>query len=150
MGMEDMKDDMFYESEIKQTENEKIEEIVNETEEEKELDIFKIEPNESKDEAKMEKILENIENINTKVDIMKELFTKKIQSMEFEKETTDRLYNELQEYKNNLYFQLIKPIVTSLISIRESMKKGLKNFEEISKEEKFKIFESYIEEVETK
>lgn len=148
MGMEDMKDDMFYESEIKQTENEKIEEIVNETEEEKELDIFKIEPNESKDEAKMEKILENIENINTKVDIMKELFTKKIQSMEFEKETTDRLYNELQEYKNNLYFQLIKPIVTSLISIRESMKKGLKNFEEISKEEKFKIFESYIEEVE--
>jgi hypothetical protein len=148
MGMEDMKDDMFYESEIKQTENEKIEEIVNETEEEKELDIFKIEPNESKDEAKMEKILENIENINTKVDIMKELFTKKIQSMEFEKETTDRLYNELQEYKNNLYFQLIKPIVTSLISIRESMKKGLKNFEEISKEEKFKIFESYIEEIE--
>jgi hypothetical protein len=146
MRVEVTEDEMLKEKETEQSEEVRADEPLEEIVEEKEFENLETEGN--KEDDKMEKILENIENINIKVDIMKELFTKKIQSMEFEKETTDRLYNELQEYKNNLYFQLIKPIVTSLISIRESMKKGLKNFEEISKEEKFKIFESYIEEIE--
>lgn len=146
MRVEVTEDEMLKEKETEQSEEVRADEPLEEIVEEKEFENLETEGD--KEDDKMEKILENIENINIKVDIMKELFTKKIQSMEFEKETTDRLYNELQEYKNNLYFQLIKPIVTSLISIRESMKKGLKNFEEISKEEKIKIFESYIEEIE--
>ena len=83
--------------------------------------------NSKNDENKLEKILENIEDINGKVEILNNLFLKKIQSIEFEKKTTDKLYKELQEYKNDMYFQLIKPIVMSLVSIRESMKKNLKN-----------------------
>ena len=76
------------------------------------------------------------------------LFLKKIQSIEFEKKTTDRLYKELQEYKNDMYFQLIKPVVMSLVSLRESMKKNLKSFGVMSEEEKSEILQSYIEEVE--
>lgn len=105
--------------------------------------------NDSKnDENKLEKILENIEDINGKVEILNNLFLKKIQSIEFEKKTTDKLYKELQEYKNDMYFQLIKPIVMSLVSIRESMKKNLKSFGAMSEEEKSEILQSYIEEVE--
>ena len=104
--------------------------------------------NSKNDEDKLEKILENIEDINGKVEILNNLFLKKIQSIEFEKKTTDKLYKELQEYKNDMYFQLIKPIVMSLVSIRESMKKNLKSFGAMSEEEKSEILQSYIEEVE--
>ena len=104
--------------------------------------------NSKNDENKLEKILENIEDINGKVEILNNLFLKKIQSIEFEKKTTDKLYKELQEYKNDMYFQLIKPIVMSLVSIRESMKKNLKSFGAMSEEEKSEILQSYIEEVE--
>lgn len=104
--------------------------------------------NSKNDENKLEKILENIEDINGKVEILNNLFLKKIQSIEFEKKTTDKLYKELQEYKNDMYFQLIKPIVMSLVSIRESMKKNLKSFGVMSEEEKSEILQSYIEEVE--
>ena len=69
-------------------------------------------------------------------------------AIEFEKKTTDRLYKELQEYKNDMYFQLIKPVVMSLVSLRESMKKNLKSFGVMSEEEKSEILQSYIEEVE--
>lgn len=104
--------------------------------------------NSKNDENKLKKILENIEDINGKVEILNNLFLKKIQSIEFEKKTTDKLYKELQEYKNDMYFQLIKPIVMSLVSIRESMKKNLKSFGAMSEEEKSEILQSYIEEVE--
>ena len=104
--------------------------------------------NSKNDENKLEKILENIEDINGKVEILNNLFLKKIQSIEFEKKTTDKLYKELQEYKNDMYFHLIKPIVMSLVSIRESMKKNLKSFGAMSEEEKSEILQSYIEEVE--
>ena len=100
------------------------------------------------DENKLEKILRNIEDIDGKVEVLNDLFLKKIQSIEFEKKTTDRLYKELQEYKNDMYFQLIKPVVMSLVSLRESMKKNLKSFGVMSEEEKSEILQSYIEEVE--
>ena len=88
------------------------------------------------DENKLEKILRNIEDIDGKVEVLNDLFLKKIQSIEFEKKTTDRLYKELQEYKNDMYFQLIKPVVMSLVSLRESMKKNLKSFGVMSEEDK--------------
>jgi len=100
------------------------------------------------DENKLEKILRNVEDIDGKVEVLNDLFLKKIQSIEFEKKTTDRLYKELQEYKNDMYFQLIKPVVMSLVSLRESMKKNLKSFGVMSEEEKSEILQSYIEEVE--
>ena len=91
------------------------------------------------DENRLEKILRNIEDIDGKVEVLNDLFLKKIQSIEFEKKTTDRLYKELQEYKNDMYFQLIKPVVMSLVSLRESMKKNLKSFGVMSEEEKSEI-----------
>ena len=85
------------------------------------------------DENKLEKILRNIEDIDGKVEVLNDLFLKKIQSI---------------EYKNDMYFQLIKPVVMSLLSLRESMKKNLKSFDVMSEEEKSEILQSYIEEVE--
>ena len=121
------------------------EELESETAEQEEADKNDDSKN---DENKLEKILRNIEDIDGKVEVLNDLFLKKIQSIEFEKKTTDRLYKELQEYKNDMYFQLIKPVVMSLVSLRESMKKNLKSFGVMSEEEKSEILQSYIEEVE--
>ena len=131
------------EEKVEKEENE--EELESETAEQEEAD--KNDDSKS-DENKLEKILRNIEEIDGKVEVLNDLFLKKIQSIEFEKKTTDRLYKELQEYKNDMYFQLIKPVVMSLVSLRESMKKNLKSFGVMSEEEKSEILQSYIEEVE--
>ena len=131
------------EEKVEKEENE--EELESETAEQEEADKNDDSKN---DENKLEKILRNIEDIDGKVEVLNDLFLKKIQSIEFEKKTTDRLYKELQEYKNDMYFQLIKPVVMSLVSLRESMKKNLKSFGVMSEEEKSEILQSYIEEVE--
>ena len=99
-------------------------------------------------EDKIEKILKNIENLNNKLDEMNEMFLKKIQSTSFEKEIADKLHNEIQEYRNDLHFQLIKPLILDLINMRESMKKGVKSFDKKTNEEKLKLLQSYMEEIE--
>ena len=123
-------------------EEDKIEEkIQNEDDEKKEIH----ENTEFKNEEK--RILIEITNIDKKIDNLNKLFLRKIQSVEFEKETTDKLHKELQVYKNDMYFQFVKPFIMDLINIRESMRKGLENFSEKTEEEKLKFFESYIEEI---
>ena len=102
---------------------------------------------EHSDNNGIDEILENIENINTKLDGMNELFLKKIQSTSFEKEIADKLHKEIQEYRNDLHFQLIKPLIFDLINMKESMKRGLGNFKEKTDEEKLKLLQSYIEEI---
>ena len=75
-----------------------------------------------KDQTEKLKLSEQIEDLNKKMDEMKELFSKKILSIDFEKETADRLHKELQEYKNDIYFKFIKPLIMHFIDMRESMR----------------------------
>ena len=87
------------------------------------------EDSETKNEdVPMKKILGEIEKLNKKIDGINELFLKKIQIIDFERKTADKLHKELQKYKNNMYFQLIEPLVKDLINIRESMREELKIF----------------------
>ena len=158
---DDSEEEMKQENEPKQAEEiksdkvdkpveEKVKKEENEEESESAAEQEEVDKNDDSknDENKLEKILRNVEDIDGKVEVLNDLFLKKIQSIEFEKKTTDRLYKELQEYKNDMYFQLIKPVVMSLVSLRESMKKNLKSFDVMSEEEKSEILQSYIEEVE--
>jgi len=147
--------------EIENLKNEKEQlnsEIKNEKERsEKQLDLEnekteeKIEvenPEVKNEDVPMEKVLGEVEKLNKKMDGMNELFLKKIQSIDFERETADKLHKELQKYKNDIYFQLIKPLVMDLINMRESMRKEIKTFGGKSEEDKLRLFQSYIEEVE--
>ena len=127
-------------------------EIETQTNSENELPLsenLNLEIKSEKDQTEKLKLSEQIEDLNKKMDEMKELFSKKILSIDFEKETADRLHKELQKYKNDIYFQLIKPLVIDLINMRESMKKRIESFsegEEIE-EEKLKFLESYVQEI---
>ena len=99
------------------------------------------------DQTEKLKLSEQIEDLNKKMDEMKELFSRKILSIDFEKETADRLHKELQKYKNDIYFKFTKPLIMDLIGIRESMRGNIKNFNNKTDEDKLKLFQSYIEEI---
>ena len=102
-------------------------------------------------EDKSEKILEKIDQvdqkINEKINQLNNLFINKIQSIDFERETADKLHKELQEYKNDMYFQLVKPFIMDIISIREDMKRNLKNFNEKTEDKKIEFLQSYVEQL---
>ena len=94
-------------------------------------------------------VFEEIQKLNEKMDVMNDTFSQKILNIDFEKNTADRLYKELQEYKNDFYFQLIKPIIMDLISMRERMRSVMKHYFKENNKEKIEILENYVEEIET-
>ena len=92
----------------------------------------------------IKKVLVELEKLNEKIDGINKLFKKNIQISE----TPDKYHEELQKYKNDIYFQLIKPLVIDLINMRESMRKDIKTFGGKSEEDKLLLFQSYVEEIE--
>ena len=134
---------------------EKREEEVNETSKENVEKIVKTEQRETetKSEAKndenSEKMFEEIKALNEKIANLNDMFLKKIQSMEFEKNVVNDLHKELQGYKDDLYFKLIKPTLMDLIDMKNSFKRGIENFSQKTEAEKMNFLETFIFEIDT-
>ena len=134
---------------------EKREEEVNETSKENVEQIAKTEQRETetKSEAKnnenSEKMFEEIKVLNEKIANLNDMFLKKIQSMEFEKNVVNDLHKELQGYKDDLYFKLIKPTLMDLIDMKNSFKRGIENFSQKTEAEKMNFLETFIFEIDT-
>ena len=134
---------------------EKREEEVNETSKENVEQIAKTEQRETetKSEAKnnenSEKMFEEIKALNEKIANLNDMFLKKIQSMEFEKNVVNDLHKELQGYKDDLYFKLIKPTLMDLIDMKNSFKRGIENFSQKTEAEKINFLETFIFEIDT-
>ena len=139
------------ETEVPKNSGEKIEEKVNETSKENVEKTAKTEhtETETKPEAKnnenSEKMFEEIKALNEKMENLNNLFVKKIGSIEFEREVGNKLHKELQEYKNDFYFQLIKPTILGLIRVRDNFKAGVKEFSKKSREEQDRFLRSFID-----
>ena len=139
------------ETEAPKNSGEKIEEKVNETSKENAEQTAKTEhtETETKPEAKnnenSEKMFEEIKALNEKMENLNNLFVKKIGSIEFEREVGNKLHKELQEYKNDFYFQLIKPTILGLIRVRDNFKAGVKEFSKKSREEQDRFLRSFID-----
>lgn len=91
-----------------------------------------------------EKIFEEMKKLN-------DMFLEKIHSIQFEKEAGDKLHKELEQYKNDLYFKLIKPIIMDLIEMREDFKHEILMISETADEfnkEVLEFLESYVEKIE--
>ena len=155
---------MEIEKEIEEFENSssEIETVENNKEIENNIDDLEINEKENKEEnsevenniveLESEKankeVLDKLNELDLKLVTMKKLFMNKIQNVDFERNVTDKLHKELQEYKNDLYFKLIKPFVIDLINIRESIRRNLINFTELTEENKIELLRSYSEEIE--
>ena len=139
------------ETEAPKNSGEKIEEKVSETSKENAEQTDKTEhtETETKPEAKnnenSEKMFEEMKALNEKMENLNNLFVKKIGSIEFEREVGNKLHKELQEYKNDFYFQLIKPTILDLIRVRDNFKAGVKEFSKKSREEQDRFLRSFID-----
>lgn len=78
-----------------------------------------------KDMKSGENILPKIEALHgqllEKLSGMEALFCKRIMHAEYEDKVIDQLHSELQKYKDDLYFQMIRPILLDVIDVRESI-----------------------------
>ena len=94
-------------------------------------------------------MFEEIKALNEKIANLNNMFLKKIQSMEFEKNVVNDLHKELQGYKDDLYFKLIKPTLMDLIDMKNSFKRGIENFSQKTEAEKINFLETFIFEIDT-
>ena len=128
--MEEMQKQPGETPEVKVEENPVVEDYpeTGETENEMVTVAAGIAGDETKEDAPFDKcvgmdarILSVVSELNSKMDEMNSLFVRKIQHTEHEEKIVDQMHAELQKYKDDLYSQLVRPILVDIIDIRESI-----------------------------
>ena len=71
---------------------------------------------------KIIEIAESISGLSEKIEQMNTLFAQRIQRTEYEEKIMDQMHSELQKYKDDMYSQLIRPILLDIIDVRESIR----------------------------
>lgn len=87
-----------------------------------------------------------LRELNEKVDQMNLLFKQKIQHTAHEEKIVDQMHAELQKYKDDMYAQLVRPILLDIIEIRDSIRRVSENFASKPEEERvvpLKTFSDY-------
>ena len=84
--------------------------------------------NEVSDDCKDEAVLNAVSELSEKLDQMNELFIRKIQHTSHEEKIVDQMHAELQKYKDDLYAQLVRPILLDIIEVRESIRRVSSNY----------------------
>ena len=98
------------------------------------------------DESDGNLLLKSILELGEKMDRMNLLFTQKIQRTAHEEKIVDRMHAELQKYKDDMYAQLVRPILLDIIEIRESIRRVSASYASKPEEERavpLKTFSDY-------
>lgn len=66
-------------------------------------------------------ISDNLQELSNKVDQMNKLFIQKIAHTTHEEKIVDKMHAELQKYKQDMYAQLVRPILLDIIEMRDSI-----------------------------
>ena len=66
-------------------------------------------------------VLDSLAALTSKIDEMNTLFVDKIRYTAHNEKIVDQMHEELQQYKADLYSQLVRPILSEIIEIRESI-----------------------------
>lgn len=91
-------------------------------------------------------VLNALSELSEKMDQMNMLFTQKIQHTTHEEKIVDQMHAELQKYKDDMYAQLLRPILLDIIEIRESIRRVSASFASKPEEERvvpLKTFSDY-------
>lgn len=70
---------------------------------------------------KLDKILESQQQLSEKIEDLNALFNARIMHTEHEEKIVDQMHKELQRYKEDMYAQLVRPILLDVIEIRDSI-----------------------------
>ncbi len=91
---------------------------------------IKEEPQEHNTEENIQKfdVIEKLIQLEEKMDAMNGLFIQKIQRTAYEEKIVDQMHAELQKYKEDMYSQLVRPILLDIIEVRDSIIRMSKAF----------------------
>lgn len=92
-------------------------------------------------------VLAAITEVSAKLDALNQLFSEKIQRTSYEEDIFNRMHAELQKYKDDLYAQLLRPVLQDIIEVRESIRRISENFASKPEEERMvplKTFSDYM------
>lgn len=64
---------------------------------------------------------QGIDLLDEKITVLEKLFETKILHTEHEEKIVDQMHRELQKYKEDMYSQLVRPILLDIIEIRDSI-----------------------------
>lgn len=70
---------------------------------------------------KIDKIIESNLALCEQINQLSDLFNKRILYTDHEEKIVDNMHSELQKYKDDLYAQLIRPILLDIIDVRDSI-----------------------------
>jgi len=73
------------------------------------------------DNCDSEKVETMIQQLMEQVSSMEVLFNKRIMHTDYEDKIIDQMHSELQKYKEDLYSQLVRPILLDVIEVRDSI-----------------------------
>lgn len=79
------------------------------------------EQDEKKTDDNLDVISDNLRELSNKVDQMNQLFIQKIAHTTHEEKIVDQMHAELQKYKQDMYAQLVRPILLDIIEMRDSI-----------------------------
>lgn len=74
-----------------------------------------------KTDDNLDVISDNLQKLSNKVDQMNQLFIQKIAHTTHEEKIVDQMHAELQKYKQDMYAQLVRPILLDIIEMRDSI-----------------------------
>lgn len=107
----------------------------------------KLEQNENAQaEDKLVSITNSILELTDKMNQMNQLFVQKIAHITHEEKIVDQMHTELQKYKEDMYAQLVRPILLDIIEVRDSILRISANFAAKSEDEQsipLKTFSGY-------
>lgn len=72
-------------------------------------------------EVYSEDILHSLRALQEQMKKMQELFIQKIQHTAHEEKIVDQMHAELQKYKDDMYSQLVRPVLLDVIEVRDSI-----------------------------
>ncbi len=78
----------------------------------------------------MDSVLQAISTLTDKVDQLGKQFDAKIMHTTHEEKIVDQMHSELQRYKEDMYSQLVRPILMDIIEVRDSIMRMSKTFSE--------------------
>lgn len=76
---------------------------------------------ESDDKVALSEIVKMLASMDKKMEQMNQLFVRKIQHTTHEEKIVDQMHSELQRYKEDMYSQLVRPILLDIIEMRDSI-----------------------------
>lgn len=74
-----------------------------------------------RDDRTLEQVLEATRRTSEQVAVLADLFNTKIMHAAHEEKIVDQMHAELQQYKEDMYAQLVRPILLDVIEVRDSI-----------------------------